>query len=295
MRLQRSRRTNSSVAGSLPALTRSILLSGATEPPWSKTTSNGVNFSGSYSTITADPGTFSVAGVPLFTTDSTWGGGGLSMSTSTSPWLSFPSPLPGAAVTTRPDTDGVRTEALFSGLHLGHYFPPSSYCINAAALTFTPRSPRTAVLGAGCFWGAQEAFSRVVGVLNATAGYAGDDAVSCPVYEDLKADNTLVEVVKVEYDESVLTLQSLVALFMTLHDPSLFSAAGHRGPGGRYRSFLACEDVGVADDAIDRFRREALGGGGVATERREATEFTAAEARHQHRHGVKGVMEPGEW
>ena len=246
---------------------------------------------GSFHDITSTPGTFSLLGVPLFTTEE------LSMSTATSGWLSFGATLKGANVTTRRDADGHRTEALFEGMHLGHYFrDPESYCINAAALSFSPRVTKVAVLGGGCFWGVQEALARVVGVLEATAGYAGDDGVSSPGYEDLKCGaNRLVEVVKVEYDELVVGLGELVGLFMTLHDASRFRAAGHRGPNGRYRSFISCEDVAEAVAAVERFREEALDGAEVATEITGATMFTPAELRHQHRHGLRGWMETREW
>ena len=277
----------------LPELTRSVLLDGETEEPWRKITSNAVSFTGSFEEITGKPGTFLVAGVPIFTTEQ------LTRSTPTSPWLSFSAPLPGR-VTMREDADGMRMEALYEGLHLGHYFAADgagseSYCINAAALTFSPRSLSTVLLGGGCFWGVQEALSRIPGVVDATAGYAGDDAVQNPCYKDLKKDNALVEVVAVEFDASVVKLERLVELFLTLHDPSKFRAAGNRGPKGRYRSFIASIEVRAVHSAIDAFKVQALDGADVATEVVQRSEFTRAEARHQHYHGMKEALGLDEW
>ena len=57
-----------------------------------------------------------------------------------------------------------------------------------------------ALLGAGCFWGVEEVFRKVEGVLNTKVGYAGGHVVN-PTYQNVCFDNTgHVEVVHIEYN-----------------------------------------------------------------------------------------------
>lgn len=95
----------------------------------------------------------------------------------------------------------------------------------------------TIVLGAGCFWCTEAVFLRVRGVSSVTPGYAGG-TVPDPSYEQVCSGMTgHAEVVKAEYDRSVVSLQSLLDIFFMIHDPTSLNRQG-KDIGSQYRSVI---------------------------------------------------------
>src|SRR6267143_1375910 len=68
-----------------------------------------------------------------------------------------------------------------------------------------------ATFGAGCFWGVEETFRHVKGVVSAAVGYMGGSLAN-PTYEDVCTDKTgHAEVVQVEYDPAQVAYDELLA------------------------------------------------------------------------------------
>ena len=101
----------------------------------------------------------------------------------------------------------------------------------------------TAIFAGGCFWCMQEAFEKVDGVVQVTAGYAGG-TVAKPTYEQVSAGGTgHAESVEVKYDPRKITYARLLDVFWHNVDPLTperqFCDAGHQ-----YRSAIFYRDDG---------------------------------------------------
>jgi peptide-methionine (S)-S-oxide reductase len=143
--------------------------------------------------------------------------------------------------------------------------------------------PKTAMFGAGCFWGVEAAFRKVHGVVSTEVGYTGGHT-NDPRYEDVCTGRTgHVEVVRLLYDPDVVTYEDLLATFWSIHDPT---QKDRQGPdiGTNYRSVIFYHDpeqqriANLSKTEIDRsgrFKRP------VVTEIVPAGDFWRAEEYHQ--------------
>ena len=100
-----------------------------------------------------------------------------------------------------------------------------------------------AAFAEGCFWGSENTFRHVDGVVATAVGYAGGRA-SHPTYEDVSSHTTgHAETVLVEFDPKRVTYEQLLRAFWDTHDPTTLN---RQGPdvGDNYRSeiFLFAPD-----------------------------------------------------
>ncbi len=94
---------------------------------------------------------------------------------------------------------------------------------------------KTIYLAGGCFWGVEAFFQRIKGVTNTKVGYANGDTVN-PSYEDLKAHRaTHAETVMVEYDESIIPLETVLRAYFSIIDPYSVNKQAH-DEGLQYRT-----------------------------------------------------------
>ncbi len=148
-----------------------------------------------------------------------------------------------------------------------------------------------ATFGAGCFWGVEETFRVLPGVLATAVGYEGGE-LERPTYEQVCTDRTgHAEVVEVDYDPNVVSYERLLEVFWANHDPTTLN---RQGPdyGRQYRSaifFHTPEQQAAATASRDaqyasgRYRRP------IVTEITPAQTFWRAEEYHQqylHKRGV---------
>lgn len=148
-----------------------------------------------------------------------------------------------------------------------------------------PSEMQTAVLGMGCFWGAERAFWRMPGVWSTAVGYAGGFTPN-PTYEEVCSGRTgHTEVVLVVFDPSMVTYAEVLKTFWEAHDPTQGMAQGN-DVGTQYRSVIYPFDEaqrGVAEASRDAFagELEAAGFGAVTTEIALGKPFFYAEEYHQ--------------
>lgn len=135
---------------------------------------------------------------------------------------------------------------------------------------------QTAYLAGGCFWCVEAIFQRVNGVKELKNGYC-NGATQNPTYEAICTGQTgHAEVLKIDYDESVVSYESLLEVFVETHNPMTLNQQG-ADKGTQYRSAIF-----YIDDSQKQVATSVIGNiKGAVTEITELDVFYPAEAYHQ--------------
>jgi len=220
-------------------------------------------------------------GTPLFLSDTKYDHG--------TGWPSFTDPLDEENIEYRKDFSllmkRIEVRCATCESHLGHVFDdgplPSHrhFCINSTALDFR----QIATFAAGCFWGVEDKFSKIEGVVQTTVGYTGG-TLDNPSYQQVCRGNTgHAETVHILFDPAIVSYAELLSAFFHLHDPTQMD---RQGPdiGSQYRSAIFYHDEAQKKEAEKTI--ELLGKSGrydapIATQIMPATDFYPAEEYHQ--------------
>ncbi len=92
-----------------------------------------------------------------------------------------------------------------------------------------------AVLALGCFWGPEIKFSKIDGIIKTEVGYCGGNSSTTTYKEVCTGDTNHAEVVKLDFDEKIITYEKILKTFFQIHDPTTLNS---QGPdfGTQYRS-----------------------------------------------------------
>ena len=92
-----------------------------------------------------------------------------------------------------------------------------------------------AILALGCFWGPEIKFSKIDGIIKTEVGYCGGNSSSTTYKDVCTGDTNHAEVVKLDFDEKIITYEKILKTFFQIHDPTTLNS---QGPdfGTQYRS-----------------------------------------------------------
>jgi peptide-methionine (S)-S-oxide reductase len=142
-----------------------------------------------------------------------------------------------------------------------------------------------AVLGLGCFWGAERRFWQTAGVHVTSVGYAAGLNPD-PTYAQVCSGRTgHAEVVRVVFDPKRLGFSELLKVFWESHDPTQGMRQG-ADVGSQYRSLVICafaEQLEIARRSRSTYAGllAQAGFGAITTEIVGDTPFYWAEDYHQ--------------
>ena len=139
---------------------------------------------------------------------------------------------------------------------------------------------QTIYLAGGCFWGMQKFFDQFTGVVSTQVGYAnGPD--NAPSYQDVCHDSGHTETVRIDYDETKLSLPELLDLYFMVIDPLSVNKQGG-DEGIQYRTGVYYTDPDQLPDIQAAFDGEAQKvGTPLAVELLPLQNFFPAEEYHQ--------------
>jgi peptide-methionine (S)-S-oxide reductase len=152
--------------------------------------------------------------------------------------------------------------------------------ISMTTLTNTAKAD-TVVLGGGCFWCLDASYKLLPGVTHITAGYSGGQMAN-PTYKDVCTEETgHAEVVKIDYDPAVVSLEKVLDYFWHVHNPTQVGGQGN-DMGSQYRSIILYSSP-AQKAAAEKSRAQAQKGYDepITTEIVPLVKFWQAEDYHQ--------------
>ena len=144
-----------------------------------------------------------------------------------------------------------------------------------------------ALFGAGCFWGVQEYFRNIPGILETKVGYSGGKTNN-PTYESVCSGNTgHAEVCKISFNPDIISFEELLSVFFQTHDSTTLNRQG-ADTGTQYRSGIFYIDDSqklMAEKFIKKLINQEAFKDSIVTEVTKLDIFYEAENYHQDYYG----------
>lgn len=135
-------------------------------------------------------------------------------------------------------------------------------------------------LAGGCFWGLEELFRSLPGVIDTVVGYTGGKNDN-PTYEYHPGH---AEAVEITFDSTLINYLQLLDFFFRIHDPTTLNQQGN-DMGSSYRSAIFYQnnkEKRLAEQMIELVNKSKLWQQPVAASLERFTRFWPAEEYHQH-------------
>ena len=138
-----------------------------------------------------------------------------------------------------------------------------------------------AVLALGCFWGPEIKFSKIDGIIKTEVGYCGGNSPKTTYKEVCTGNTNHAEVVKLDFDEKIISYEKILKIFFQIHDPTTLNS---QGPdfGTQYRSeifYLNKEQKVIAEKILNETNERLFGK--VVTKISLLKNYCVAEEYHQ--------------
>ena len=138
-----------------------------------------------------------------------------------------------------------------------------------------------AVLALGCFWGPEIKFSKINGIIRTEVGYCGGKSKTTTYKEVCTGNTNHAEVVKLEFDEKIISYEKILNTFFVIHNPTTLNS---QGPdfGTQYRSeifYLNDDQKNIAEKVLNKINQKLSGK--VVTKISLLKNYCPAEEYHQ--------------
>tara|TARA_B100000470_G_C19778708_1_gene386631 strand:+ start:1147 stop:1596 length:450 start_codon:yes stop_codon:yes gene_type:complete len=138
-----------------------------------------------------------------------------------------------------------------------------------------------AILALGCFWGPEIKFSKIDGVIRTEVGYCGGNSSSTTYKEVCTGKTNHAEVVRLEFDDKVISFKKILDLFFKMHDPTQKDMQ-FPDVGTQYRSeifYETDEQKKEAEEVLNEKNKEF--NGKIQTNISKVKNYCKAEEYHQ--------------
>jgi methionine-S-sulfoxide reductase len=145
------------------------------------------------------------------------------------------------------------------------------------------QSLETAILAGGCFWGMENLFQKLNGVVDTEVGYTGGN-IDNPNYEIVKTGlSGHAESIKIIFDPKIISYQKILKYFFSIHDPTQLNRQ-QNDIGSQYASiifYLNNQQQQIAESIIKEANDKNIFDKPIATKLHQAKKFYPAEDYHQ--------------
>ena len=138
-----------------------------------------------------------------------------------------------------------------------------------------------AVLALGCFWGPEIKFSKIDGIIRTEVGYCGGNNPQTTYKEVCTGNTNHAEVVKLEFDQKIISYEKILEYFFKFHDPTTLNRQGP-DTGTQYRSEIFYnndEQKKISNSVIEKLNKKF--NSKIVTKISENKNYTRAEEYHQ--------------
>lgn len=141
-----------------------------------------------------------------------------------------------------------------------------------------------AIFGGGCFWCTEAIFRMLKGVNSVVSGYSGGGKEN-PSYDHVSSGSSgHAEVIKIEFDPSVIKFNDLLEVFFAVHDSTTLNRQGN-DVGEQYRSvifYTSDDQKAKSENYIKNLESESEVKGKIVTQLEKLKNFYPAEEYHQN-------------